>query len=104
MAILVMLNNLLHDFAVAMLFCAMLTMIFLRRSKNVERAYRRVKTVMVWAFGFIVLFGIGRTLAYRQYEWHEAAGSGQVASLVIKHIILGGLVLVGAIYLLKNRR
>jgi hypothetical protein len=45
-----------------------------------------------------------RGITYREYEWVEAAGRGQVPVLVLKHVILVSLVTTGVIFLYRVRR
>ena len=49
------------------------------------------KASLIW----IVLGGVVRALAYRDYEWQSAAGNGQVLALVVKHIVLVSTVIAG---------
>lgn len=101
-AILVMLNNLFHDFAVALLFASLLVLTLLDRrvrqagasavARDLAGLFNKV-TYACWAA--IILGGVVRTLAYERFEWHEAAGRGQVAALVVKHVVLVALVVWG---------
>jgi len=113
-AILVMLNNWFHDFAVAMLFCSLilLKLIYLRTqeqpdaiwipfARNLAKSFNRV-THACWAA--LILGGIIRTVAYEDFEYYEAAGSGQVAALTLKHILLVSLVIWGTIYQIRLRK
>lgn len=100
--LIVMLNNYFHDLAVAVLFCAVVTSWFLWRELAPEgptaaglRLVGRLSVVARASLGWVILGGLVRALAYREYEWAWAAGNGQVTALVIKHVLLGTLVLVG---------
>ena len=55
-----------------------------------------------WAM--LILLGIGRTLSYEKFEWAEAAGSGQVAALALKHVLLVSLIIWGTIIQLRLRK
>ena len=104
-AILVMLNNWFHDFAVALLFASLLVLsLVYRRTReqcdpNWEQFARTIaglfNKVILGCWAAIILGGIVRTLAYERFEWSEAAGKGQIAVLVLKHIILVTLVVWG---------
>jgi len=114
MAIFVMLNNFFHDFAVALLFACLLIMTFIYRGARRDPAtngldfahhlYRRLKKVIIASWVVIIGGGIVRTLAYEEYEWIEAAGRGQIAALVIKHILLVSFVVGGTILQLRLRK
>jgi hypothetical protein len=112
MAILVLLNNFLHDFSAAgWLFGAVFLWGLLREpvpageaGRLVRRALRLDLRLMSWSLAGIVLFGAVRALAYRQYEWNAAAGENQILLLVIKHVILTGVFVWGLIYFLRARR
>ena len=113
-AILVMLNNLFHDFAVALLFsCLIVLSVVDRRVRTPEAANglplahgiaRVLSKVIHGCWAVIILGGIVRTLAYEDFEWNEAAGRGQVAALVVKHILLVSLVVWGTVIHLRLRR
>jgi len=45
-----------------------------------------------------------RGLTYREYEWVEAAGRGQVPVLVLKHVILVSMVTAGVFVLYRVYR
>ena len=113
-AIFVMLNNWFHDFAVAMLFCSLILLwliyrktqeqphaIWLPFARNLAKSLNQV-TRACWAM--LILGGIIRTLAYENFEWEEAAGSGQVAALALKHILLVSLVIWGTIIQFRLRK
>lgn len=107
MGVLVMLNNYLHDVATALLLASATTVWILAQQKRraTERAvaafyvqaYRRLTRLAQVALVWILVGGVPRLLAYRQYEWANAAGMDQVPVLVAKHILLGTIVVWGAI-------
>ena len=113
-AILVMLNNLFHDFAVALLFASLLALSFLFRrirqpdaagGEPLARDLAAVFDKVIYAcWAAIILGGIVRTLAYERFEWNEAAGRGQVAALVVKHVVLVALVVWGTAIQFRLRR
>ena len=95
MALLVLLNNFLHDFSAAgWLFGAVLLWSARREGSGdatgpeaVRRLVQRIRRLMVFCLGGIVFFGAVRALAYRQYEWSAAAGQAQVGLLIGKHAL-----------------
>jgi hypothetical protein len=104
MATLVMLNNFFHDLSVGILFAnVMLTLILLRLlerdgvgNERFMSEFIRLSSRITWAaLAFIIGGGIIRTLTYRQFEWAEAAGKGQVLMLILKHVLLVGCTVVG---------
>jgi hypothetical protein len=114
LAIFVMLNNWFHDFTVAMLFCSLICLriiyrrtrdqpnaVWLPFARDLAKTFNKV-TYVCWAM--LIVLGAIRTLAYRDFEWEEAAGSGQVAALVLKHVLLVSLVLWGTMNQLRLRK
>ena len=105
MAIFVMLNNFFHDFSVAILFACLMVLWFVFRMMAAQPSpelvtfyrglYAWMNRLILGAWAWIIVGGIIRTLAYEDYEWMEAAGKGQVAALVIKHILLVSFVVGG---------
>ena len=113
LAILVMLNNWFHDFSVAMLFCSLICLRIIHRrvaepanaswrpfARSLAASFNKV-VYACWAA--LILLGIVRTIAYRSFEWEEAAGSGQVTALVLKHALLVSVVLWGTVSQLQLR-
>ena len=109
-----MLNNWFHDFAVAMLFCSLILLWLIYRktqeqpdaswlpfARNLATSLNQV-TRVCWAM--LILGGIIRTLAYENFEWEEAAGSGQVAALALKHILLVSLIIWGTVIQFRLRK
>ena len=100
-----MLVNYLHDLAVAVFFVASLAALFLEREAAgqgcgpagqgcgpaVHAVCRRLLRVACAAFAVVLAGGVVRTVTFREYEWMEAAGRGQVSALVVKHVILASL-------------
>lgn len=113
LSILVMLNNFFHDLSVGVLFANVMLTMFLSRMleshESVGDKFRarfvRLSSRITWgALGFIIIGGIIRTLTYRDFEWAEAAGKGQIAALVVKHIILVGCTLAGIAFQIRLSR
>ena len=111
MAILVMLNNYMHDLATAVFAVSAVTAYLLNRalagqgaSVTLQPVIRGVVRVGVAALVWTLVFGFVRVLTYRRYEWVEAAGRDQVPVLVIKHVILVSLVIAGIVFLYRLHR
>jgi hypothetical protein len=96
LGILVMLNNYLHDLAVAFLFAIMLVTWLLHRRGVLSPPLLKSLNRGFWAsLVWVLIGGFIRAINYGDYEWLPAAGRGQVAGLIFKHILLAGLVVVG---------
>ena len=112
MAILVLLNNFLHDFSAAgWLFCTVILWSMLRKDIPGSDAgtiiIDTIKTILVLmrlSLGGIIVFGIIRALAYKTYEWNAAAGEGQVTLLIVKHILLLAVFIIGVVYYTRARK
>ena len=113
MSILVMLNNFFHDFSVALLFSSLIVIAVIERLGGrpeygsahalAYQIYRVMVRFIVGAWIFIIVGGVFRTITYAEYEWSEAAGKGQVAALIVKHILLVALVIAGTWLQLRLR-
>lgn len=113
MSILVMLNNYFHDFSVALLFSSLLVVAVIERvggkpefNSCLELSYRIYRVMIRFIIGawiFIIVGGVIRTITYAEYEWSEAAGRGQVAALIVKHILLVSFVVAGTWLQLRLR-
>ena len=95
--VLVMLNNFFHDFSVALLACALLGLATLWRAAPEAgpaaapaiAALEKLGVRVAWvSFAGIILFGVGRTVAFMDYEWFPAVGRGLVPALAVKHVFL----------------
>jgi hypothetical protein len=111
MAVLVMLNNYLHDVMTAVFAVSALAAWFLLRSVAMREAPEALRPVIrglvrvgLFSLAWTLLGGVARMLAYEKYEWMEAAGRAQVLALVVKHVILVSLVIIGLVVLHKVRR
>jgi len=117
MDIFIMMNNYMHDFAVALLFASLLVLHSLYRmskqgssSEKMEfmrEIFRHLNRVVIGCWVFIIIGGVIRTVTYEEYEWMEAAGRGQITALVIKHILLVSFIIGGTyiqIWLRKHLR
>ena len=108
MALIILLNNFLHDFSAAgWLFSSVLLWVILKNKDPDDSVVQIIKTILllmnISLFG-IVAFGLVRTLAYKTYEWSDAAGQAQITLLIAKHIILTVIFAFGLVYYLKARK
>jgi hypothetical protein len=109
LAILVLLNNFLHDFSAAgwlfsaVILCFMFHRIISNSITDVKIIKMMKITILLMRLSFagIVIFGIIRTIAYKQYEWSQLAGQSQITLLLIKHIILSLAFVFGLVYYIK---
>jgi putative copper export protein len=110
LAVLVLLNNFLHDLSAACWLVATTLLWFLLRKKKTypEAVLADVASILVpvvrFSLGGIVLFGLIRALAYKKYEWNAAAGESQVTLLIGKHIIFAVVLVAGAFAYARARK
>lgn len=110
MAILVLLNNFMHDFSAAgWLFCTVILWSMLKKieddpGKVIIETLKMILFLMRLSLGGIIVFGIVRALAYKTYEWNAAAGEGQITLLIVKHVILTAVFVLGVIYYVKAKK
>lgn len=111
MAVLIMINNYLHDLATAVFAVSALAAYFLLRSQAAKEASDALFPVVMglvrvglFALAWTLAGGVVRALAYRHYEWMEAAGRDQVPALILKHVILVSLVIAGLVVFYHVRR
>ena len=105
LAILIVMNNYFHDVATAMLASLSILLLIIYRQVD-ERSspeqvrllltvYRKFTGYAKIALALILLGGIPRTLAYKDYEWLPALGKGIIPALIIKHVLMFTLVGLG---------
>ncbi|HSN15355.1 MAG TPA: hypothetical protein VLT61_12040 [Anaeromyxobacteraceae bacterium] len=110
-----MMNNYFHDVATALLVASAFGLwVMLRRYESGERGpdaaryfleiHRSMARLARFSLAWIVLGGIPRTIWYGEFEWANAAGRGQVAALVVKHVVAFALVAWGVGFWLRLRR
>jgi hypothetical protein len=106
-----MLNNYLHDLATAVFAVSALAAYLVLRSAAANEAPVALRPVAAGlirvglvALAWTLAGGVIRSLAYRRYEWMEAAGRDQIPALVVKHVILVSLVIAGLIVLWRAHR
>lgn len=109
-----MMNNYFHDVATALLAASAFALwVLLRRYEGGPRGHEaaryflEIQRSMVklarFSLAWIVLGGIPRTIWYADFEWANAAGRGQVAALIVKHVVAFVLVGFGIAFWLRLR-
>jgi hypothetical protein len=109
MALIVLLNNFMHDFSAAgWLFASLLLLVILRKHSGEIKTSDSLADLTNFlllltriCLAGIILFGIGRVLGYKKYEWNPIAGQGQVTLLIIKHVIFTVVFVAGMICYFK---
>jgi putative copper export protein len=111
MAVIILLNNFLHDFGAAgwLVGGVVLWTILSKHKAEVQRnhAFREIVRHIILLMNLsligIVLFGAVRALAYRTYEWNPAAGNNQVTLLLVKHALLTIVFILGLVQYIRAR-
>jgi hypothetical protein len=109
-----MMNNYFHDVATALLIASAFALwALLRRYEagprgpDAARYFLEIQASMKklarFSLAWIVLGGIPRTIFYVEFEWANAAGRGQVAALMVKHVIAAAFV-AGGVWLWARLR
>ncbi len=114
LGVVIMLNNYFHDVATAVLASAAVVLWALFRVQekfpNPEAtgfffaACKKLTLMVRISLAWIVLGGVPRTIFYRDFEWANAAGKGQVPALVVKHVLILVFVIVGGWAWLQLKR
>lgn len=107
-----MISNYFHDLAVAILAVSVLATYYIGRflDDNPVRdlilpgLFNRLRLVTYAALAYILVGGAVRAYFFMDFEWNPAVGRGQVAALVIKHIILVTLTAVGIIVHIRYQK
>lgn len=110
----IMMNNFFHDLSVAMFGCAIGALFLLARERQangdsnitalLDRFERFSTKTAKWSFIFILLFGAVRSAAFKQFEYLPMAEKGQIAALIVKHILFAVLIVWGLVQLRAQRR
>ena len=109
LALIILLNNFLHDFSAAgWLFNSIVIWSILRNElspdnsgKVILSTLKTLLLLMKLSLAGIIIFGLVRAFAYKQYEWNAAAGQSQVTLLIVKHIILTMVFAFGVVFYIK---
>jgi hypothetical protein len=110
--ILLMIANYFHDLAVAVLVTNVLAIYFVGRHFDrhpqqdpvVAALFRKMSRVTYFALGYVVAAGAVRAYFFMDFEWNPAVGRGQVAALVVKHVLLVSLTVLGVLVQMRYRR
>lgn len=104
-AILLMLNNYVHDVATGLLLVSALWLGWSARDlpdaplpetvRVFRRSYSRCVRFVVGSIAVIVATGVVRTLNFMRFEWFPALGKGLVPVLILKHVLIFGMLLAG---------
>jgi hypothetical protein len=110
MGTLIVINNYLHDVATAVLLSSAVIVYVLGRQardggEGEKRAFARAYTTLTrfaWgALAWIVIGGIPRTIFFPTYEFIPATLKGIELDLIVKHVLLVGGVIAGAVMWLR---
>ena len=110
-----MMNNYFHDVATALLAASAFALVVLLRryeagSRGPDAARyfleiaERMTKLARFSLAWIVVGGIPRTIWYGEFEWANAAGRGQVAALIVKHVVALAFVIAGVVFWRRLKR
>ena len=112
--ILVMMNNYFHDLAAGIVFvCGVMMFTMVKASNNIgskpaKEIVLRVYPTLVHIIGGSIIFmlfaGVIRTFTYKEFEWANAVGVGQVYAIMVKHVVLGAIFFYGIALWVKAHR
>lgn len=111
LGILIMLNNYFHDVATALLAASGVTMWIVAKKYEKHKTpdylpyfidlYKGITGLAKFSLYWILIGGVPRTIFYKEFEWANAAGKGQIPALIVKHILAFIFVGTGAILWIK---
>lgn len=114
LAILLMLNNYVHDVATGLLLISALWLGWSARDLGpgpsretlevFRKSYRRCQRFAIGSIGVIVVTGVVRTLNFMRFEWFPALGKGLIPILILKHVLIFSMLAVGAFAWVGLRR
>ena len=97
-AILILLNNYVHDVATGLLLISALWIGWSARALGpapsadllvyFARIYARAKRFALGSVAVIIATGIVRTITFMDFEWRPAFGKGLIPILIAKHILI----------------
>lgn len=103
----VMMNNYFHDVATAMLAASAFCLYAVHRveasldTPDAALFFLKTHRLMVkffrFAFWWIILGGVPRTIFYVSFEWNHFADKQQVPALMVKHVLMVVLVVWGVV-------
>ena len=101
----VMMNNYFHDVATALMAGSAFCLYALNRvqesmgSHEATLFFLKAHRIMVkffrFAFWWIIIGGVPRTIFYASFEWNHFADRMQVPALMVKHVLMAVLVIWG---------
>jgi hypothetical protein len=104
----IMINNYLHNVAIGLLasssFALWLIMRNLSETDSREtkeyfiNIYRGMTKLAKFSLVGILIFGVPRTLFYKDFEWANAVANAQVPAIIVQHILVLGVVGVGVYF------
>jgi hypothetical protein len=113
-AILLTLNNYVHDVATGLLLISALWLGWSARDLGpapsrealgiFRKSYRRCLRFVWGSVALIVATGVVRTVNFMDFEWQPAMGRGLVPVLLLKHALIFAMLLAGAYAWLGLRR
>ena len=103
--IVLMLGNYFHDLAVALLASNVLVIHLVGRflagqegrDEMLGRLIGQLSKVTYWILAYVVVMGGVRAWFFMEFEWNPAVGKGQVAALIVKHILLIAVTIFGLV-------
>lgn len=107
-----MMINYFHDLSVAILASNIFAVWFVGKyaqthqidKEFMENLFAKLSKVTWIAFALVIAGGAFRGWFFMEYEWNPAVGKGQVAALVVKHIVLVAVTLFGLITHFKYQK
>lgn len=112
--ILIMMNNYFHDLAAGIVFvCGVVMFASVKKAEEtgsieVKKFFLGVYPTLVHIIGGAIIFmlfaGVIRTFTYKDFEWANAVGVGQVYAIMVKHVVLGGIFFYGIALWVKSHR
>ena len=103
----VMMNNYFHDVATALLAASAFCLYAAHRvqesigTPGAALFFLKTHRIMVkffrFAFWWIILGGVPRTVFYASFEWNHFADRQQVPALIVKHVLMTVLVVWGVV-------
>jgi hypothetical protein len=110
--ILLMIANYFHDLSVALLATNVLAVYYVGRYLDdnpvsdaiIPHLFAKLSRITWWAFGYVIAGGALRAWFFMDFEWNPAVGRGQIAALVVKHILLVTITIMGIIWHMRYQR
>jgi hypothetical protein len=111
-SIILMISNYFHDLSVAILASNIFAVYYIGKfldgnsSKKiiVSNLFEKLRNVTIYALVYIVVAGAVRAYFFMDFEWNPAVGKGQIAALIVKHIILFAVTGFGIVFHVKYQK